>query len=307
MAKHLSAKIWLRLAALTGSFILAPQQASAQMAIPATAGWTKTDAILGGTPSALQAILAQQSGGGAPSRALLQPASFSIVPMIRAIARPASSPAALSGRPDIFGSVALRVDHTPLDSRWQRVEHAGLTGLAARFAKSLRDRDEVERLNAVNRYVNRRVQYVDDQRQYGRADVWSAADNTLRRGRGDCEDFAIAKLQMLRQANFSDRNLYLVIVKDLVRRADHAVVVVRAAGHMFMLDDGTDTLLDSDTVADYRPILTFAANGAWTHGYRMPAAPINVASAESAPTVLASADQRSWSASLLAFNTGFNK
>ena len=38
----------------------------------------------------------------------------------------------------------------------------------------------------------------------------------MRRGRGDCEDYAIAKLQMLRAAGFEDRDLYLVIAKDLI-------------------------------------------------------------------------------------------
>ena len=44
---------------------------------------------------------------------------------------------------------------------------------------------------------------------------------------------------------FADRDLYLVIVRDLVRRADHAVLVARAEGRMFVLDNGTDNLLDS--------------------------------------------------------------
>ena len=95
-------------------------------------------------------------------------------------------------------------------------------------------------VEAVNRYVNRRVRFTDDEQQFGRSDVWEAANETLRSGRGDCEDYAIAKLQMLRRAGLADRNLYLVIVKDLVRRADHAVLVVRAAGRMLVLDNGTD-------------------------------------------------------------------
>jgi predicted transglutaminase-like cysteine proteinase len=158
--------------------------------------------------------------------------------------------------------------------------------------------------------VNRRVRFTDDQRQFGRADVWSAANDTLQRGRGDCEDYAIAKLQMLRRAGISDRDLYLVIVRDLVRRADHAVLVVRAAGHMYVLDNGTDDILDSETVSDYRPVLTFAATGAWTHGYRVRSAPMVIASGEidsTGPVIPAADGQRSRSASLLAFNTGFSR
>ena len=276
------------------------------------ARWAKTEAILGGAPSALQAILAQQQAGGAPARAVLQPASYSLPPIARAIIRTpvAVSAGVTSGRPDVFGSVALKVGTTRLDARWHRVERAPLTGAAAGYATSLSDADAVERLEAVNQYVNRRVEFMDDSRQYGRADVWTAANETLRRGRGDCEDYAIAKLQMLRRAGVADRDLYLVIVKDLISRADHAVLVVRAAGHMFVLDNGTDKLLDSEAIRDYRPVLTFASSGTWTHGYRVNSAPVVLASADDAaskPLAPAADNQRSWSASLLAFNTGFSK
>jgi predicted transglutaminase-like cysteine proteinase len=272
--------------------------------------WSKSQAILG-APSALEAILAQQHALPT-SRAALAPASYSIPSALPAVARerPAASEAVLSGRPDIFGTVALRVAHTPLDARWRRAENAGVGGAPAQFAHSLSDRAPLERLEAVNRYVNRRVRFTDDEQQYGRADFWSPAGETLRRGRGDCEDYAIAKLQMLRHAGIADGDLYLVIVKDLVRRADHAVLVVRAAGHMLVLDNGTDEVLDSQSISDYRPVLTFAASGAWTHGYRVRSAPVNIASREgqsAAPVITLADNQRSRSASLLAFNTGFNR
>jgi len=87
------------------------------------------------------------------------------------------------------------------------------------------------------------------------------------------------------------------------------VLVARAAGHMYVLDNGTDRLLDSESVPDYRPILTFASTGTWTHGYRLQSAPVSVAANEAADRqpLAPAADQRSWSASLLAFNTGFSK
>jgi predicted transglutaminase-like cysteine proteinase len=297
---------------------LAGAAAAVSLASPASAqSYSKTEAILGG-PSALEALLAQQSGR--PTAALarhvgqtvIRPASLSYRPLVSAVLRdrPAVSPGVANGHPDIFGTVALRVGHTPLDVRWHKVEHSPVRGTAARFAETLRARDKVERLEAVNWYVNKRVHFVDDQVQYGRADVWSAASDTLARGRGDCEDFAIAKLQMLRRAGISDRDLYLVIVKDLVRRADHAILVVRASGHMYVLDNGSDRLLDSEAISDYRPVLTFAAAGSWTHGYRVKSAPINIASADDQPELnpaADAADQRSRSASLLAFNTGLSK
>jgi predicted transglutaminase-like cysteine proteinase len=288
-----------------------PTHADAQSVSQAAAGslsWAKSDAILGGAPSALEAILARQSGAAMPVRKL-QPASYSRPSVIPAAIRFGPSSGVTSGRPDVFGSVALRVSRTPLDSRWKGVEHASVDGAAARFAEAQRGKDELAKLEAIDWYVNKRVRFVDDQAQWGRPDVWSSAKVTLTRGRGDCEDYAIAKRAMLRLAGFADRDLYVVVLKDLVRRADHAVLVARAADHMYVLDNGTDRVLDSESISDYRPILTFASTGAWTHGYRVNDAPINMASAPPAevPTVLASADQRSWSASLLAFNTGLSK
>jgi predicted transglutaminase-like cysteine proteinase len=273
--------------------------------------FAKTEAILG-APSALEAILSQQKVIAAPIRPTIQPASYSL-PRYTPAARfnaTLGSDAAASGKPDVFGSVALRVRHTTLDSRWGRVRAAQLTVAAAGAAGVGLGMSDLAKLEAVNRYVNRRVTFVDDRKQYGRADVWSAAADTLSRRRGDCEDYAIAKLQLLRRAGFDDRDLYLVIVKDLVTRADHAVLVVRTGGRMLVLDNGTERVMDSDEIHDYRPILTFSAEGAWTHGYRVHTPTIDVASndAETARALAPSSDnQRSRSASLLALSTGFNK
>ena len=235
------------------------QSASVQVASYSLTS-AKADAILGGAPSALAAIMARQQGLPAP--APIQPASLSVSTPSYALLRNAPLNAGVtSGRPDVFGTVALTVGATRLDNRWHKVSRDGVSGAPAAFAASLTNRGELERIEAINRYVNGRVKFVDDSREYGRADLWAEANATLKRGHGDCEDYAIAKLQMLRAAGFSNRDLYLVIVKDLVRRADHAVLVVRSAGKMLVLDNGTDMVADADNVHDYRPILTFAANG----------------------------------------------
>lgn len=275
------------IAAATIALAVVPAPAIAQSASVQAASYSltsaKTDAILGGAPSALAAIMAKQ--GGLPGPAPLQPASLSVsTPSYSNLRYNSPANAGVStGRPDVFGSVALTVGHTPLDYRWRKVARAGVSGAPAAYAASLTSRGELERIEAVNRYVNRRIEFVDDSRQYGRADLWTAAGDTLKRGRGDCEDYAIAKLQMLRKAGLSNRDLYLVIVKDLVRRADHAVLVVRAAGRMLVLDNGTDMVADADTVHDYRPVLTFSANGAWTHGYRRAVPPMTLAAASVTP------------------------
>ena len=283
----------MKTAALRSACIL-PSLALAVIATPAHAqvvgsyvqSVTKSEAILGGKPSALAAITSAQ-GGRPLYSSYVVPASGG------ANLRPATAnyvrPAVSSDRPDIFNSVALSIGRSPLDARWSHVSGAGVGGNAGAFAASLRDQNVIAKLEAVNGYVNARVRFVDDRVQFGVADRWLAPSETLSRGRGDCEDFALAKRALLRAAGVPEKDLYLVVLKDLSRRADHAVLVVRAAGRFLVLDNGTDRIVDSSDVQDYRPVLTFAANGrSYTHGYRRDVPPVNYAANRvAAPVVLA--------------------
>jgi predicted transglutaminase-like cysteine proteinase len=251
---------------------------------------SKTYAILGGE-SRLAMLTAQQSGQPVPqqAQAAVTPAGYG-APLMRA-AMPVFRPAIAMDRPDVFNSVALPIGHTSLERRWKKVTNGAVGATPAAYASSLAGRSPVERLEAVNHYVNSRVRFVDDIRQYGVADLWTSAADTLSRGRGDCEDYAIAKLQLLRRAGFAENDLYLVILRDALRRADHAVVVARAEGRLLVLDNGTDRLFDSYEMVDYRPIVTFSGNRAWTHGYRREVRPVTYASNEvSQPAVTLAAE-----------------
>lgn len=273
-------------ALLTAALLAAaalPAAASAQV-MPAYQPSSKSEAILGGQPSALAAIMARQSGQAVPVAAPASVSPASPGAMFRPAVMPLRNAIASADRPDVFNSVALSLRSSPLDRRWRTVASGRASGSAAAFAASLRGRDALDQVDLVNRYVNARVRFVDDSVQFGSPDRWLAASETLVRGRGDCEDFAIAKRAMLRAAGFADRDLYLVVLKDLSRRSDHAVLVVRVAGRFLVLDNGTDRIVDSASVRDYRPILTFTENSVFTHGYRREVTPPAIfASASPAP------------------------
>ena len=265
-------------------FALVPAVASlALLAAPAAAqsyggsyfSSNKTQAILGGE-SRLAAILAQQSGQPLSQSAAVTPAGYGLP--VTSAAMPIYRPVASTDRPDVFNSVALPIDRTSLDRRWRKVANGPVGATSASYAANLSGRSTLAKLEAVNRYVNARVSFVDDIRQYGVADNWASAADTLRRGRGDCEDYAIAKMQLLRRAGFAEKDLYLVILRDALRRADHAVLVARADGRLLVLDNGTDRLIDSYEMPDYRPIFTFSGNRVWTHGYRRELPPMVIAS-----------------------------
>ena len=96
---------------------------------------SKTEAILGGAPSALAAITAMQTGRATPIQAV-EPSGAGAYfrPAIASYVRPAVS----SDRPDIFNSVALSIGRSPLDARWNRIAGTGVGGAASAYAASLR-------------------------------------------------------------------------------------------------------------------------------------------------------------------------
>lgn len=175
------------------------------------------------------------------------------------------------GQPDVFGTVALRVSRTALDGKWRAASRATLTGRGGPWAAVIaqnRNLPRATQIRNVNAWVNQRISYVEDVRQYGAADHWSSAVQSLTRGRGDCEDYAIAKMQILRALGVAADSMFLVIAHDLVRRADHAILAVAVDGDLVVLDNETDRILSSADARDYRPILSFNSTGSWTHGYR---------------------------------------
>lgn len=93
------------------------------------------------------------------------------------------------------------------------------------------------RLGVVNRAVNLAIRPVADERQAGVDDDWAAASRSLRTGAGDCEDYALVKLLVLRELGFADADLRLAIVRDETRRSDHAVVAVRLGDEWLVLDN----------------------------------------------------------------------
>ena len=189
-----------------------------------------------------------------------------------------------SGGPNVFGSVAVAIQRTPLDGQWRRASRSASVRPAgwSQIRTAATSESELEQLDVVNRWVNHRIEFASDRIAIGTSDRWAGAAELINRGVGDCEDFALAKLQLLQQLGFDERDLYLVVVRDLVRRADHAVLVVRVGDQLLMLDNNTDRILDASLQMDYRPVFSYSSQGRWVHGYTQtpePAVPVRLASA----------------------------
>ena len=62
-----------------------------------------------------------------------------------------------------------------------------------RLIKAVKAKSGRDQLDEANRAVNMAIRYVSDYAQHGEADRWSAPLATFATGKGDCEDYAIAK------------------------------------------------------------------------------------------------------------------
>lgn len=172
------------------------------------------------------------------------------------------------GSDDFLSSKRLPVSHTTFDAAWVRVQAGTLPrGAVRRALGSANQAVTRDHIAAINAWTNSTVRYVEDRDLYGRSDYWANARATLKRRAGDCEDIAIAKMQLLAAMGVPRDNMYLTIARDLARNADHAMLVVKFDGQHLLLDNATNDLLDASRSYDYRPILSFSTAQKWLHGY----------------------------------------
>lgn len=67
-----------------------------------------------------------------------------------------------------------------------------------------------EKLARVNEFFNRRIWFKADQQVWGINDYWASPMETLGKGEGDCEDFAIAKYFTLLNLGFANDQLRIM-------------------------------------------------------------------------------------------------
>ena len=191
------------------------------------------------------------------------------------------------------GAVAVSVPRLGENPRWRRIiEHSpqALNGVAcadsqlescagsawSRWHELLEQVSALQgedRLQAVNEGMNVLLTYASDHEIYGVSDHWATLDESMERGRGDCEDIAIAKMWLLNAAGIDLANMRLVVVKDTLRNLDHAVLSVVENGHQYVLDNTTMKVGLAHWMRGYRPIYALSASHSWIYGMRAPVAP----------------------------------
>src|ERR1700735_2361486 len=146
-----------------------------------------------------------------------------------------------------------------------------------------RARDGRARFGEINRAINLAIKPMSDMAQYGQIDVWSSPLDTFATGAGDCEDYAIAKFAALRMAGVSAEDIRLVVLRDLLRGEDHAVVLARLDGHWLTLDNMRMAMIEDIDLRNHRAMFVIDDGG--VRRYQEQPSYVSAARQDSAPAI----------------------
>jgi len=124
---------------------------------------------------------------------------------------------------------------------------------------------DIEKLEKINSYFNKKIVFVNDADLYGAKDYWATPVELLSRGAGDCEDFAIAKYFSLKIMGISEEKLRIAYVKALQQNIFHMVMLYYSdpAAEPLILDNLVDSIRPASARRDLLPIFTFNGAGLW--------------------------------------------
>ncbi|WP_456269808.1 transglutaminase-like cysteine peptidase [Kushneria sp. AK178] len=138
---------------------------------------------------------------------------------------------------------------------WDDTREKAITQSRAELVRETRQRDALAQLRYVNRVVNNAARQQEEA-----ADIWKGFDRLTRDGHGDCEDFAIAKYQILRSAGMPAHRLDFLAARDALTPTYHAVLRYRMDdGSHLILDNLTPLILSQTQRTDLAPIVVFDA------------------------------------------------
>jgi predicted transglutaminase-like cysteine proteinase len=136
--------------------------------------------------------------------------------------------------------------------------------------KSVVGQEEAQQLRAVNDFFNRRIRYAEDIDTWGEVDYWASPIETLSKGAGDCEDFAIAKYFTLVALGMPDAKLRMVYVRANIAGSPggpvpHMVLAyyARPDAEPLVLDNLEPRIEPAGARPDLSPVFSFNADGLW--------------------------------------------
>ena len=143
---------------------------------------------------------------------------------------------------------------------WQSMMHA------------VQDKSNDDKIKRVNEFFNRRIAWGEDQVVWGQLDYWATPMDTLGKGAGDCEDFAIAKYYTLITLGVPVGMLRLVYVKaknaNPVTGGDQAHMVMAyyptPDAEPMIMDNLITEIRPASRRPDLQPVFSFNSDGIYS-------------------------------------------
>jgi predicted transglutaminase-like cysteine proteinase len=129
---------------------------------------------------------------------------------------------------------------------------------------------ESAQLRAINDFYNAHIEFGTDIDIWGQVDYWASPLESLQKGAGDCEDFAIAKYFTLISMGFPHKKLRMVYVRAVLGGASgnpvpHMVLAYYPTPEAdpLVLDSLVKDILPASGRPDLTPVFSFNADAIW--------------------------------------------
>ena len=128
-----------------------------------------------------------------------------------------------------------------------------------------------EKIKTVNTFFNRHIEFKDDQEIWNQPDYWATPLETMGRGAGDCEDFAIAKYVTLKMLDIPIDRMRLIYVRAQIggpqSRLSQAHMVLgyfqNPGDEPLVLDNLVSEIFPASRRTDLYPVFSFNSEGLW--------------------------------------------
>ena len=135
---------------------------------------------------------------------------------------------------------------------------------------SVAGRDDAAKIKAVNDFFNQRLAYMEDIDNWGLVDYWASPLESLGKGAGDCEDYAIGKYFTLTSLGVPHASLRMVYVRASIASAPNGFVAHMVLAYYptpdaepLVLDNLQPVIRPAGERPDLSPVFSFNAEGLW--------------------------------------------
>ncbi|MBK6906084.1 MAG: transglutaminase-like cysteine peptidase [Rhodocyclaceae bacterium] len=130
---------------------------------------------------------------------------------------------------------------------------------------------EKEKLARINNFFNKRIEFTDDLSVWNQSDYWATPVEFIGQGRGDCEDFAIAKYFALKEIGVPSAKLRLVYVKAKLNGPGGPFLQAHMVLAYYPAPNAEPTILDNlvpeikpaSLRGDLQPVFSFNSEAIW--------------------------------------------